>query len=207
MSSHLHPHPAPSSARLTTVPAAASLSHTGPSEESSLKVRSYHSASQTFPGHLLSHRMASRCNTGHSFAKASPCFHLISVLPYPLLPLAQCPPSCSPHSSQNTPHPWAFCTCSFPPDVSAVCFLISLRFLPKHHFRDAIPGSPPSLFNPWPPFTFLQNTITLAKSIIICLSTVSALKSRPTTSRFLSVLVNSLLSDLKNESLNMKYLR
>lgn len=160
MSSHLHPHPAINSARLATVPAAASLSHTGPSEESSLKVRSYHSTSQTFPGRLLSHRMASRCNTGHSFAKASPRFHLISFLPYPLLPLAQCPPSCSPHSSQNTPHPWAFVPAvpsapnAFPPDVSAVCFLISLRFLPSRHFRDAIPGSPPSLFNPWPPLYF-----------------------------------------------------
>ena len=160
MSSHLHPHPAINSARLTTVPAAASLSHTGPSEESSLKVRSYHSTSQTFPGRLLSHRMASRCNTGHSFAKESTSLHLISFLPYPLLPLAQCPPSCSPHSSQNTPHPWAFvppvpsAPNAFPPDVSAVCFLISLRFLPSRHFRDAIPGSPPSLFNPWPPLYF-----------------------------------------------------
>ena len=148
MSSHLHPHPATSSARLTNVPAAASLSHTGPSEEPSLKVRSHHSASQTFPGRLLSYRMASRCNTGHSFAKASPCFHLISILPYPLLPLAQCPPSCSPHSSQNTPHPWAF--------VPALFLQMFLQFVSSFHL-----GFYPSIISEMPSLALLHPSSTL----------------------------------------------
>lgn len=159
MSSHLHPHPATNSARLTTVPAAARLSHTGPSEESPLKVRSYHSASQTFLGRLLSHRMASRCNTGHSFAKASPCFHLISFLPYPLLPLAQCPPSCSPHSSQNTPHSWPFVPAilsasnDFPP--------MFLQFVSSFHL-----GFYPIIISEMPSLALLHPSSTLGPPLL-----------------------------------------
>lgn len=171
MSSHLHPHPAINSARLTTVPAAASLFHTGPSEESSLKVRSYHSSSQTFPGHLLSHRMVSRCNIGHSFAKANPCFHLISFLPYPLLPLAQCPPSCSPHSSQNTPHPWAFVPAL--PSAPNVFPQTFLQFVSSFHlgFHPVVTSEMPSLALLHPsstlgPHLLFFKTLSLLESLV-----------------------------------------
>lgn len=184
MSSHLRPHPAINSARLITVLQLPVCPTQGPQKNPLFKGQVVSQRFSDLPRHLLSHRMALQVQHLPFICKSKSRLHLISFL-LTLLPLAQRPPSCSPHSSQNTPHPWAFVPAvpsapnAFPPDVSAACFLLPhLGFYPNAT-SEMTPGSPLHPLQPLAPFTFLQNTITLAKSLIICLPTVSLSRLGP----------------------------